>query len=534
MFSGGRSEARVKVREVSLTWLSPWTTLGYEAHGDRRRAGRLLAASSVGLIVALTYVRIAGGPHAVELALQAMLVVAFGLLTIIDFRTAVAITLLELTVAGSSGQWTQFPGGIHGRIVLYGLVILTASIHVLIQFRRTGRLGLGSYGIHAIALAVLMPVVWMTLGLLNGNDPRDVFADGNGQLFFAFAIPILVLMNAGQAGWLRRWMIVATATNGLIFLGLIAVSVPGFVPLSTLSEILHYNLYVGNSIGYLPNGAYRLYLASGLYLQVGLALATWEILEGPRRLWPWAFFTTLIVAEVATYTRGFWLGALVAVGVAAVVGAPSIRRLMMFTAGSVLVLTLLTGGAWLIGFSLPDYILERSGSAVPTAPGGLAPAVPENPDDRVVPVPSLISGVDTSGEVSTAVRVVQGRVLLHHIGERPIFGWGFGTIAPDYPYGSIFSYELSYLDLAYKTGLVGLLLFLTFPLRIAADAIRIRFGRLPPAIGLSARSAAVPLAIVTSVMAAGATNPYFIAAFGLASIIVCLAWVARPPASAPG
>jgi hypothetical protein len=126
---------------------------------------------------------------------------------------------------------------------------------------------------------------------------------------------------------------------------------------------------------------------------------------------------------------------------------------------------------------------------------------------------------------SDHVRFVQAQVLLGHIAERPILGWGFGTIAPDYPYGDIYSYELAYLDLAYKTGLAGLLLFVSFPLRLLLDSIRARLGRirLPP--GVAVREAAVPGAIILSLLVTGATNPYLPAAFGLTPIILAIAWL---------
>jgi hypothetical protein len=115
--------------------------------------------------------------------------------------------------------------------------------------------------------------------------------------------------------------------------------------------------------------------------------------------------------------------------------------------------------------------------------------------------------------------------LLAHIAERPVLGWGFGTIAPDYAYGDIYSYELAYLDLAYKTGLVGLVLFLSFPLRLLIDSVRARLGRIRLPAGVDPREAAVPGAIILSLLVTGATNPYLTAAFGLAPIIFAIAWL---------
>ena len=116
-------------------------------------------------------------------------------------------------------------------------------------------------------------------------------------------------------------------------------------------------------------------------------------------------------------------------------------------------------------------------------------------------------------------------MLLDHIVERPIQGWGFGAIAPDYLYGQSYSYELSYLALVYKAGIVGLLIFLSFPLRLLVDAVRVRLGRLPAALAVSRREAAVPIALIVALLAVGATNPYLVASFGLAPIVLMVCWL---------
>jgi hypothetical protein len=132
---------------------------------------------------------------------------------------------------------------------------------------------------------------------------------------------------------------------------------------------------------------------------------------------------------------------------------------------------------------------------------------------------------DIAGVVSNAIRVEQTRVLVRHIADRPILGSGFGAIARDYPYGTSYSYELSYLDLLFKTGVVGLLLFLSFPLRLVWDAVSARRGRLTVPAGVAPRETSVVIAIVVSVLIVGATNPYLFAAFGLLPVIVGIGWL---------
>lgn len=473
-----------------------------------------LAALVLVDIVVLTALRIAGtsGPlestlQTAELACQAVLIVSFAALVLVDFRAAVAIAVLELAVAGASGHWTVFTGGLSGRIMLDAVVIAGGVVQLGLA-ARAGRLRLGRYTVHAVVLALALPGVWMTLGLINGNRPSDVFGDGNGHFFFAFAIVLAALAQRGGLGWLRRWLVVACAANALVIGALLLLIASGLLSIGpALQTILFGGLDMGGNISSLPNGWFRLYLGSGLYLQVGTALAAWEIIRNPRRPWPWLLFCLLAIIVVATWTRGYWLGGFMAVALVLLFGAGGFRRTaqVLVAAAAVLVALTLIGHA--TGSPLMGDLYERAASA-------------------------FGAGEDITGIVSNALRIEQAHVLMNHIAERPVMGWGFGAIAPDYdlaPFGGLsgqtYSYELQYMDLAYKTGVLGLLLFLSFPLRLLFDALRGRLGRLELAAGVSRTEAAVPVAIIASILVVGATNPYLLAAFGLAPIILSIAWL---------
>jgi len=500
-----------------------------------------LAAASIAAVVGLTVLRLADSPPMAQALGQLVFIVSFVALAIVDFRVSVTIAMVELATYGAAGHWTLVAGVLSGRILMDGIVTLRALAMVALDWRRTGRLDLGRYGPHALILALVLPGVWMTLGLLNGNRISDVFGDGNGMAFFAFAIVLIVLLQRGEGPWLRQSLLVACAVSAVVTGLLILVTATGIVPMAgPLRRALLEQLSFGGSFGYLPNGAYRLYLGSGIYLQVGLALVTWRLLSGRPGLWPWALFALLSADVIATYTRGFWLGSFLAVGLTLVLGAANLRRPTVILATSVLMFAVATGAGSIVGFSLPDYVLNRTASTLslgpaqsppPTSgPGGSSePGATLEPGSSAQPgataAPTADPGRDVAGEFSNEVRVVQIRVLAGHIIQRPIFGHGFGSIAPDYPYGQIYSYELAYLDLMFKAGIVGLLLFLSFPLRLLLDAIRGRFGRLPIANGVVSRETSVVVGIVAPLLVTGGTNPYLLAAFGLFPILATIAWL---------
>ena len=490
----------------------------------------LLGTLTVAAIGALTVMTISDAPPEPRFIAQVALALAFAALALVDFRAAVAVAVIELAVGGASGGWTRLPGGWSGRHLIDGIVMVAAAAILIKDWRQSGRLRLGRYAPHALALAIILPLFWMPLGLLNGHEPRDVFADGNGHLFFAFTLAFVALINRGLGGWLRGCLLAACAANALLTLALIMASAPGLVPLHTvLQPVLLEDLGMGGAVGYMSNGAFRLYLGSGIYLQVGLALTTWHLLRNPREWWLWALYAVLIVDVIATYTRGFWVGSAIAIGLVLLLGARAWRRPALLIAGTLAILVVLTGGGRLVGFSLPDYVLARSATIFTQTEQSPRPgAEPTSRPQASAPEGREAGGgsaTDEGGQFSNTVRATQARVLMGHIAESPIVGHGFGAIAEDYPYAQIFSYELAFLDLAYKTGLVGTLLYLSYPARLLGDTLRGRFGRLRIGEGVPRRELAAVMAILVSVLVVGATNPYILAAFGLMPMLICIAWL---------
>jgi len=523
----------------------------------------------------------------------------------------------------------------------------------------------------------------MTIGLLRGNAVLDVLGDGNGFLFFAFALVVIALLRRGDGPWLRRCFLAACSANGVVTAALIAAALVGVVSLDgTLRPLLIGRLDAGGVVGTMPNGAFRFFLGSGLYLQVGLALVTWELLRQPRRIWPWVIYAILWADVIGTYTRGLWIGAAAAFVVVLAFGSQAWRSTLAVVAGTLVLFGTATAAGQAFHWSLPDYVFSRgttvfgggqslarralqdggfeagavgfrsswapvdsqtrslSWSIVPPGRSGsralvlhnaraneddyVAQVVAVEPDAHYVvsawldehetrssrirrllvwdPVNGIVStprrpnlrrpgwkrillGVstgprksvlqirlyaprgtvswddvhishverlsqnvvgirdivprqpasatglhpdartDVAGQVSNAYRAEQFGVLMRHIRARPVLGSGFGSIAKDYPYGASYAYELSYLDLLFKAGIVGLLLYLSFPFRLTLDALRARWGRLDTPLGVARREASVVVAIVLSILLVGATNPFLFAAFGLCPLIVLIAWL---------
>ncbi len=795
---------------------------------------RVLAALASGLIVALGVIQVIGGTGAIELGLQIALLALFAIVAVWDLRAATIVVMLELVLGGASGRWTELPGGISGRIAIDAILVAAAAFYLLrVPLAPRERI-LGRYTLHAVGLAIALPAIWMALGLARGNTPHDVFADGNGTAFFAFALVFVALARLDALPEIRLWVFRACALNGMVLAALLALTTSGVVGLDRLDRILISDLGMGGIIGHMPNGAFRLYVGSGLYLQIGLALTTLYLLRSPSRVTLWAVYAFLWVDVVASYTRGFWLGALVAVVITLVLGATNWTWPALVAAVTVALFAIAGGLASLGNASFASYLVTRASTIVAsgprhvpraivadgsfetgratwqTIPGGselsvdrtrarfgrasarltylagadlnlgyqqvrlqpvqhlvtawvyvpddwrggpvalklenfagavgtmevsadmsrrdrwqrleltavpskadpagdvvvraarrpppgssvwldaveahvqllanggferttapwesvagtkisrdpslshsgaasakltylrgadynlgfqdltLRPAatrvstwlyVPRNWGDTPVelrverfggstgtkavavdttlrdrwqrlslvftpeakdrlgsvvirsgvaarrggsvniddaganfasPLKPLTgsvaaegSGSDSAGAASNELRIEQARILFRHIKSSPLVGHGFGAVAHELRSGKPcaeaghcnppYSYELAYLDLLFKAGIVGLILFLSFHLRIVWDALRVRFGRLTGAAQLHRQDAAVVVAIVVSILLTGAFNPYVLAAFGIFPVVLALAWLEPPPSTAaPG
>lgn len=518
----GRPVSRMSLAGGARSWLMSIRTRGLMSDPG----SLVLAALTFGLVLILAAMRLASAPEAPQLAAQAILILVFGALVLRDYRLAVTIAMIELATAGAAGRWTVFPGGLSGRIVLDALVVLGALRILYRAWRTSGRLDLGRYGLHAVVAAGVLVLVWVPLGLLSGYPPSDVVGDGNGYAFLAFVVVFIALLSQGQGRWVRDSLLVACAFNAIFLFAIFLLALSGIVPLYPTVRVALGTLGFDGAIGIMPSGAWRLYPATSLYIQIGLVLVGWRLLQAPR-LWLWALYAVLLVDLGLTYTRGFWIGAAAALIIVLLLGAKSIRGAVTVLAGTTSIVLLVTAIGLAVGFSVPNYILDRAASSLTArpVPSGtpVAPAPTGSGQPGIAPtVPPL---VDELGAIGNQIRIEQARILIGHIRERPLLGSGFGAIATDYPYGDISRYEISYLDLAFKTGLIGTVIFLSLPVRLLIDGLKGRLGRRRLARSISRREASVPIAIVASILAVSASNPYLFAAYGLMPVLVAVVWL---------
>jgi hypothetical protein len=326
----------------------------------RSAARYALLALTIGCIVALAVLKAGGaGSHVTSDVLGGVLAVAFIALALIDFRLSVAVTIFELVLGGAGGHWIDY-GSASGRIFLITVVTLRAAWLTIVDWRRGLHPILGRYGAHALALAILIPAIWIPLGLVDGNGRHNAFADGNGFLFFAFVLVVVTLFRRGDGAWLRRIFFAACATSAAAYFGLIVLTSSGVLSLERVREWLSVRLAMGGVIGYMPNGDFRLFTAGSLFLMVGLVLTAQRLLVRPRDLLLWLLGAVLTVDLIATYTRGLWLSAIIAVALVLALEARSVRQLGFAVVIPSVLFGLALAVAPLGGFSLSGYVFSRA------------------------------------------------------------------------------------------------------------------------------------------------------------------------------
>ena len=78
---------------------------------------------------------------------------------------------------------------------------------------------------------LLLPAIWMTLGVARGNTLSNVFGDGNGIALFSLAIAFELLLRDGWGAWIRGWFFVCCVANAVVTGALVLVSRVGIVGL---------------------------------------------------------------------------------------------------------------------------------------------------------------------------------------------------------------------------------------------------------------------------------------------------------------
>ena len=189
------------------------------SHDVPRSAARVRPpGTDVGCIIALAALKAGGaGSHVTTDVLAGVLAVGFIALTLVDFRLSVAVTIFELALGGAGGHWVDY-GSLSGRLFLISVVTARAAWLTFVAWRHRLHPVLGRYGAHALAIAVLVPAVWMSLGLAQRQSApqrlQPTATDSSSSLSCSSSSRSI---REGEGAWLLRLFFAACATGAILY-----------------------------------------------------------------------------------------------------------------------------------------------------------------------------------------------------------------------------------------------------------------------------------------------------------------------------
>jgi len=354
------------------------------------------------------------------------------------------------------------------------------------------------FAIPVILFAIAIPVVWSLVAAAHriGDDPAGLHTltwtmqEASRFTYLLLYFPLLDARRLYGGRGVDVWLFPILGLCGvtiLLFLSHYLVGEPGNTP----SFLIFKGVF-----GYNPGG-FRVFIGNQVLFVVATALLLAEVAsQGPSRIRTGGL-ALLIACTYLSHTRGIWLGtSIVCAGVLLAVlwGEVDARRkrLIIRASSGAALLAVVAGVCMLFG---------------------------------AVPRPSFLA------DTSAGLRETQAPKLWDAFKQNPVLGDGLGAVVrPRYVRdpAAPWSYELTYLQLLFQMGVLGLLAVLALPLAVVRRGLR---------EATDGELRALPLAgamAILGILVASATNPYLLASFGMLCVAIGLSLVARADPAGPG
>lgn len=368
-------------------------------------------------------------------------------------------------------------------LLLFGIPIrkvLIAGLALSAIVQMAGRKAEGNWQVGLLISIMLFLLAWgFVVPMTNGIDLKMSVAEIQPFVAIFLIFPFYYLFSAFGPKPYLRVLTIATAAMAVIVIFLwFCTNVLGLTGIGITARDFYTGLNnsdIGVYIGPMPDGSFRIMLINFILFPIMLSYHNWK-----KASLPWSAFYALAI--FSTGTRAF-------LGVGALIIGTALLRKRPILAVPII--------AAAVGFST-IYMLNH-------------------PEMRIFDF--------SSDFTSSSARYVQFFSLMNLFWQHPIFGAGFGASAGvvrsfDAPY----SYELTYVALLAKIGIVGALV-LGLPMAVW--------------LGRTMRNnrdwMSIVILIVTVVLMT-ATNPYLINLVGLSIVAFLVAigiWANRTKPAAP-
>lgn len=384
-----------------------------------------------------------------------------------------------------------------GPIPLKLFLVAGAIVAWWLQVGRRRALADYQFAIPVLLFAIAIPVAWSLVAAAHrvGDDQAGLHTwtwtmqEASRFAYLLLYFPLLDARRLYGSRGIDVWLFPVLALAGVTLLLFLSHYVTGH-PGNTPSFLIFKGVF-----GYNPGG-FRVFIGNQVLFVVATALLLAELgALGPSRMRSGGL-ALLVAATYLSHTRGIWLAmSLVCAGVLLTMIWREVdarrRQLILRLASGVALLGIVVGVSMLFG---------------------------------ALPHPSFLD------DASAGLRETQAPKLWDAFKQNPVLGDGLGAVVrPRYVRdpAAPWSYELTYLQLLFQMGVVGLLVVLALPLAVVRRGLR-EAG----AVALWAQPLAGAMAIL-GILVASATNPYLLSSFGMLCVAIGFSLVARaePPPS---
>lgn len=342
------------------------------------------------------------------------------------------------------------------------------------------------------------------IGLINRNSLGDIFSDVNSFLGIIYILLLIAYVKGRNENidkiinvFVNCAVIVAIMTITLFFVS--RIYLPNNLEIIVTYNNLNSKLQYGFISGLVMSNNYaRVYLYNGIFMQFAAAIMFIKLFNKDKNVFGIVKLAILLVGIYVSNTRGFWLGTIGAVVISMIYYLWRFKKFNLTLRNIVIALIPLI----LVSVIIPKTIVAVSPEQnLPNSSGSIK--------DRIESIS------DFENDESNKVRAIQLKFLVNRIKEKPILGWGFGAHIEEYPQYMIdnnlqpvssTSFELYYIELLFKTGIIGILIFFGYLVFNFVKLIVLLFKK---NLRMRDEQVLVGWTIGTmSILASSITNPY--------------------------
>lgn len=415
--------------------------------------------------------------------------------TIRSFFNVVTILIFIEFVLGGLGH-------VFGLPIRKGLFVVGILFSIYMIFRE--KIKIEKVFLIPIIVVCIYLAYGSIIGLINRNSLGDIFSDVNSFLGIIYILLLIAYVKGRNENidkiinvFVNCAVIVAIMTITLFFVS--RIYLPNNLEIIVTYNNLNSKLQYGFISGLVMSNNYaRVYLYNGIFMQLAAAIMFIKLFNKDKNVFGIVKLAILLVGIYVSNTRGFWLGTIGAVVISMIYYLWRFKKFNLTLRNIVIALIPLI----LVSVIIPKTIVAVSPEQnLPNSSGSIK--------DRIESIS------DFENDESNKVRAIQLKFLVNRIKEKPILGWGFGAHIEEYPQYMIdnnlqpvssTSFELYYIELLFKTGIIGILIFFGYLVFNFVKLIVLLFKK---NLRMRDEQVLVGWTIGTmSILASSITNPY--------------------------